>query len=73
MPVYEYECGSCQDRQERLLPVRFRDKGYRCACGGTYRRVLSLPAKRTDGIYSYAEDVGNPDTLERRMYGGDSE
>lgn len=73
MPVYEFRCEKCGDEQERLLPAKFRDKGYRCACGGTYRRTLSIPAKRTDGIYSYAPDIGDPDKLERRMYGGDPE
>lgn len=65
MPMYDFECQSCGDHQERLLPARFRDKGYLCACGGTYRRVVSLPAKRTDGIYSYAPNIGDPDMAER--------
>jgi putative FmdB family regulatory protein len=44
MPIYEYSCGSCRDRQERLLPLKdYRTEQFCGKCGGTLNKIISAP------------------------------
>jgi len=44
MPLYEYECGACEHRFERLARVREADRGQQCPeCGSkSVRRLMSV-------------------------------
>jgi len=66
-PLYEYVCQACGRKIEFLRTVAGRDDPAYCPfCDrGVMEPVISLPAKRTDGIYSYAPNIGNPDKHER--------
>lgn len=61
MPIYEYECGSCQARFE--LMQRFSDKPVKhCTkCGGPVHKVLSAPALVFKGTGWYVTDYANPE------------
>ena len=38
MPIYEYECGSCGRRDERVVRISDRDEVSSCECGGAMVR-----------------------------------
>ena len=64
-PLYEYVCQNGHTTTA-LRAFRERANPLGCdECGGIMDPVISLPAKRTDGIYSYAPNIGNPDKHER--------
>lgn len=66
-PLYEYRCPECGHQFAKLLKVYERDRPYYCnRCMTQAERIMSLPAKRTDGIYSYAPNVGNPTDHDRK-------
>lgn len=56
MPLYEYECGSCNARTEEIQ--RFSDAPLEvCAsCGGPLRKLISSPAIQFKGSGFYATD-----------------
>ena len=60
MPIYEYECESCDERFE--LMQKFSDKPVRkCPkCGGAVHKVLSAPALLFKGSGWYVTDYANP-------------
>lgn len=65
-PLYEYRCGEGHVTIE-LRSFDERDRVPGCErCGGTTVRVMSVPAKRTDGIYSYAPNTGSEQKFERQ-------
>jgi len=67
--IYEYECRHGH-RREELRKIADRDARADCqTCLEPMTRVMSVPAKRTDGIYSYAPNIGDPNTHERRNAG----
>ena len=44
MPIYEYECSSCDARYEKLRKISERDQSLCCAgCGSNVVRVFSAP------------------------------
>lgn len=44
MPIYEYSCGTCRDRQERLLPLsQYADPQVCEVCGGLLHKRISAP------------------------------
>jgi putative FmdB family regulatory protein len=50
VPVYEYECGGCRTRVDRLLPHRLADEPGPCeACGGELSRRFSRVAVKLEG------------------------
>lgn len=50
MPVYEYVCGDCAERVERLLPHAQADTPGPCpACEGTLERRFSRVAVKLQG------------------------
>jgi putative FmdB family regulatory protein len=63
MPLYEYECGSCAHRFERIQ--KFSDPLVDVCpkCGGVVRKLLSSPAIQFKGsgwyITDYARKSGN--------------
>jgi putative FmdB family regulatory protein len=65
MPLYEYECASCQHRFERIQ--KFSDPLVEACptCGGVVRKLLSSPAIQFKGsgwyITDYAKKSGGTD------------
>ena len=69
MPIYEYECEG-KHKQEHIRPADRMDAPARCrVCKRPMRRVLSVPAKRTDGIYSHTPNEGSVEHFERNFKG----
>lgn len=58
MPLYEYECSSCDRRVEVIQ--RFSDEPLRvCSdCGGEVKRLISAPAVQFKGTGWYVTDYG---------------
>src|SRR6185295_18155838 len=56
MPLYEYECGSCGERFERIQ--KFSDPPLETCpnCGGLLRKLVSSPAFHLKGSGWYATD-----------------
>lgn len=61
MPIYEYECESCDKRFE--LIQKFSDKPVKkCPkCGGTVHKILSAPALVFKGTGWYVTDYASPE------------
>ncbi len=61
VPIYEYECESCDERFE--LMQKFSDKPVKkCPkCGGAVHKVLSPPALLFKGTGWYVTDYANPE------------
>jgi putative FmdB family regulatory protein len=61
VPIYEYECESCDERFE--LMQKFSDKPVKkCPkCGGAVHKVLSPPALLFKGSGWYVTDYANPE------------
>lgn len=65
MPIYEYHA-TCGCVIEMLRRAENRDDAVYCTeHGKLMRRTPSLPAKRTDGIYSYAPNFGRAELSEK--------
>jgi putative FmdB family regulatory protein len=62
MPLYEYECESCQHRFERIQ--KFSDPPVETcpACGGAVRKLLSSPAIQFKGSGWYITDYARKGT-----------
>jgi len=58
MPLYEYECRSCQKRLEAIQ--RFSDPPYVICphCGGELKKLISSPAIHFKGSGFYLTDYG---------------
>lgn len=73
MPIYEYECGRCQHRSERIQ--KFSDRPVRkCPeCGGRVERLISPPAIRFKGTGWYVTDYANKGKPEAKADEGESQ
>ncbi len=71
MPIYEYECESCQERFE--LMQKFSDKPLKkcIKCGGSVHKVLSPPALLFKGSGWYVTDYASPERKKARKADGD--
>lgn len=49
MPIYVYECHTCFEIEEKLLPAHERDNPQACKCGATMARKLTSGAFRMPG------------------------
>ncbi|UCF79753.1 MAG: zinc ribbon domain-containing protein [Candidatus Eiseniibacteriota bacterium] len=60
MPIYEFRCGSCGERFEKLCSVG-KDKGVRCpACGGQKsERLFSLFGVRSSSKSASGSGAGS--------------
>ena len=58
MPLYEYECGSCGHRFERIQ--KFSDPPERVCpkCGGEVHKLMAAPAVQFKGSGWYVTDYG---------------
>ena len=56
MPLYEYECESCQHRFERIQKFSDPPVDTCPACGGRVRKLLSSPAIQFKGTGWYITD-----------------
>lgn len=71
MPIYEYECQSCDERFE--LMQKFSDKPVKkCPkCGGAVHKVLSPPALLFKGSGWYVTDYARPERKKAQKADGD--
>jgi putative FmdB family regulatory protein len=71
VPIYEYECESCDKRFE--LMQKFSDKPVKkCPhCGGAVHKVLSPPALLFKGSGWYVTDYANSDRKKAQKAEGD--
>ena len=71
MPIYEYECESCDKRFE--LIQKFSDKPVKkCPkCGGTVHKILSAPALVFKGAGWYVTDYASPERKRAQKADGD--
>jgi putative FmdB family regulatory protein len=71
VPIYEYECESCDERFE--LMQKFSDKPVkRCPrCGGAVHKVLSPPALLFKGSGWYVTDYANSERKKAQKADGD--
>ncbi|HAK56765.1 MAG: zinc ribbon domain-containing protein [Vicinamibacterales bacterium] len=64
MPLYEYECGDCGERFERIQGFSDPPEKVCPACGGTVEKLLSSPAIQFKGtgwyVTDYAKKSGAP-------------
>ncbi len=58
MPLYEYECGSCGHRFERIQ--KFSDPPEKTCpkCGGEVQKLMGAPAMQFKGSGWYVNDYG---------------
>jgi putative FmdB family regulatory protein len=59
MPLYEYECMSCQRHFERIERASSQHDGVCPDCGGVAVRLLGAPALRFKGSGWYVNDYAN--------------
>jgi putative FmdB family regulatory protein len=71
VPIYEYECESCDQRFE--LMQKFSDKPVKkCPnCGGAVHKVLSPPALLFKGSGWYVTDYANSERKKAQKADGD--
>jgi putative FmdB family regulatory protein len=65
LPLYEYECGKCGARTERIEKLSGPHLRKCPQCGGKVRRMFSAPAVQFKGSGWYVTDYG------RKTSGGD--
>jgi len=58
MPLYEYQCRSCETRFERIEHVSSPSDGVCPSCGAPARRLLGAPALQFKGSGWYVTDYG---------------
>ncbi len=58
MPLYEYQCGECGRRFERLQKVNDEPVRECPYCGGAVDRLLGVPALQFKGSGWYVTDYG---------------
>ena len=61
MPLYEYECESCQHRFERIQKFSDPLADVCPECGGPVRKLVSSPAIRFKGTGWYVTDYAKKD------------
>ena len=71
VPIYEYECESCDERFE--LMQKFSDKPVKkCPkCGGAVHKVLSPPALHFKGSGWYVTDYASAERKKAQKADGD--
>lgn len=58
MPLYEYQCQSCDHHFERIERASSPHDGVCPSCGGSARRLLGAPALKFKGSGWYVTDYG---------------
>ena len=58
MPLYEYECETCNTRFERIERASAPSAGVCPSCQGHARRLLGTPALKFKGTGWYVTDYG---------------
>ncbi len=72
MPIYEFECGSCGHRYDRLQKLSDTDPSVCPACDAPHlRRMVSAPSFRLAGSGWYETDF-KKDGDKKRNLAGDS-
>jgi len=66
MPLYEYQCGACEQRFERIQ--KFSDPPVETcpSCGGKVRKLLSSPAIQFKGSGWYITDYARQGRQEKK-------
>tara|TARA_R110000744_G_scaffold84955_1_gene166211 strand:+ start:101 stop:319 length:219 start_codon:yes stop_codon:yes gene_type:complete len=65
-PIYEYKCRDGH-KVEKIRPYSDRDEPVKCQCRKVMRRMFSAHYRQPDGIYSYEENCGRPELVEKMM------
>ncbi len=66
MPLYSYSCDKGHST-EALRPMAARHDPLDCTeCKGAMSLRIALTHRSPDGIYSYAPNIGNADTFDRK-------
>jgi putative FmdB family regulatory protein len=66
-PIFEYRCPNGHVT-ERLRKVEERDQPCPCIrCDSDGERIISAPHVLPDGVYSYAPNLGDAETFERKQ------
>jgi hypothetical protein len=66
MPLYDFECPNGH-RHEVIRSYDRRDESWPClTCEGPMARIWSAAHVPPDGVYSYAENLGDPERFERQ-------
>ena len=66
-PQYEYQCEAAHV-ETRLRKYEDREEGLECRlCGQPMSRIWSAHHQAPDGIHSYAPNIGDANTFERRQ------
>ena len=74
MPIYEYQCQSCSERQEELQGINDPHLTECKACGGPLKRLISSPAFQFKGSGWYVTDYaksGSDGEKKAEAAGGD--
>ena len=67
MPRYDWVCPAGHVT-EVFRSIARRNEPLTCStCGAEMMRTVSAPHVEPDGMYSYAENLGNADQFERRL------
>lgn len=64
MPLYDFSCPNGH-ALERIVRYEVAD-AQTCHCGARLTRLMHKPHCSPDGIYSYAPNIGDEATFERR-------
>jgi len=68
MPLYEYRCIECGEIITRLCDYELRDDPVGCLiCHAETERLFPKPHIGPDGIYSYAPNIGDKDSFDRKQ------
>ena len=68
MPTYEYSCESCSHVHSQIRGMAERNRPATCpVCRSSATLIMSAPHVPTDGVYSYAPNIGSPEAFERKQ------
>ncbi|MBV8517744.1 MAG: hypothetical protein JO197_10135 [Acidobacteria bacterium] len=59
MPIYEYQCNDCRERQEILQSISDAPLEHCPKCGGTMKKLISSPAIQFKGSGFYKTDYAS--------------
>jgi hypothetical protein len=63
--IYEYQCPE-RHITEKMRKIADRHQPVECKCGKQASLIISRPHCPPDGIYSYAPNIGDANTFDRR-------
>jgi len=68
MPIYEYRCSQCGKISSRICSCEESFTPLACIeCGAETERLFPIPHVPPDGMYSYAPNIGDSESFERKQ------